>query len=71
MEPDQVFISTLLFLLLSIVTIIFTKCLVGLSGIVIACVYLCVCPTMCQSRVFPYSNSSPIQVRNPQFGQEV
>ena len=38
------------------------------SGIVVACVCLCVCPSVRQSRACPRDNSSPVQARITKLG---
>ena len=48
---------------------IFTRGQCWPSGIVVACVCLCVCPSVRQSRACPRDNSWPVSARITKFGQ--
>ena len=51
--------------------LIFTRGQIWPSGIVVACVCLSVCPSVCQSRVCPRDNSSPVSARITKFRPEM
>ena len=51
--------------------ILFTRGQFWPSGIVVACVSVCVCLSVCQSLAFPRDNSGPVQARIAKFGQKM